>query len=385
MSFLTYKDVRPFARAIKEAVLTRKMPPWFADPHVGTFSNDRTLSDAEIKTLASWADTGAKEGNVKDAPSPVAFNDGWAMDKPDYVVEMPFEYDVPAKGTIEYTYFVVPAGFTEDRWVTMAEARPGNRKLVHHIIAFVREPGSPWLKDAKAGVAFVPKAGAPDSSSGGGRGSEFLVGYAPGFTRERMLPGQAKLIKAGSDIVLQMHYTANGAAGKDRSRVGFVFAKEPPKERVMTLAAANSKFVIPPGADNHKVESAFTFNTGVTLTNLIPHMHLRGKSFAYKLVYPTGETQELLNVPKYDFNWQLSYDLEKPLVIPAGTKMQCTAFFDNSANNPHNPDPKAEVKFGEQSWEEMMIGFFNVAFDAKMNPQELFPKKKPESRPAPSE
>jgi hypothetical protein len=281
---------------------------------------------------------------------------------------------------------VVPTGFTEDKWVTMAEARPGNRKVVHHIIAFVREPGSPWMKDAKPGVPYVPQKGAPNTSSGGGKGTEMLVGYAPGFVPEAYAPGQAKLVKAGSDIVLQMHYTANGkTVEKDRSRVGFSFAKEPPKQRVMTLAAGNNKFVIPPGAENHQVDSQFTFQSEVTLLNLTPHMHLRGKAFDYRLTYPTGEKQALLSVPRYDFNWQLTYDLAKPLVVPAGTRMDCSGWFDNSANNKANPDPTVEVRFGEQSWEEMMIGFFNVAFDAKLDPAEIFRKKKTEPTPSASE
>jgi hypothetical protein len=385
MAFETYKQTRPFARAIKEAVLTKKMPPWFADPHVGKFKNDRTMAKNAVDTLVAWADSGAKEGDPKTAPAPKSFTKGWSISQPDLVVEMPSEYDVPEKGTIEYTYFVVPTGFTEDRWVTMAEARPGNTQLVHHIIAFVREPGSPWMKDAKPGVAYVPPPNTPNTDSGGGRGSEFLVGYAPGFIPERMEPGQAKLIKAGSDIVLQMHYTANGKSGKDRSRVGFVFAKEQPKERVMTLAAANGKFVIPPGAEAHKVESAITLQADSTLMNLTPHMHLRGKAFEYRVVLPSGETRELLRVPKYDFNWQLTYDLDQPLHLPAGSRIECTAWFDNSANNPANPDPTKEVRFGEQSWEEMMIGFFNVSFDAKMNPSDLFRKKKAPAKPSASE
>jgi len=376
MAFTSYKDTRPWAKAIREAVATRKMPPWFADPHVGKFSNDRSLSQQEIDTFVKWADTGAIEGNLKDAPAPVEFVQGWNIGQPDTTIEMPVDYHVPATGTIEYTYFVIPTGFTEDKWVQLAEVRPGNRRVVHHVIAFVREPGSKWLKDAKPGEPFVPQKAKSDNERGG-FGGEFLVGYAPGYPAEKFAPGQAKRIKAGSDIVLQMHYTADGKEQSDRTHVGFLFAKEPPKERILTVAAGNQKFVIPPGADNHKVESSLTLHEDSTLVSMLPHMHLRGKAFEYRVVYPTGETQELLRVPRYDFNWQLTYIPEKPLVLPKGSRIECTAWYDNSANNKFNPDPKTEVRFGEQSWEEMMFGFLNVALDPAMSPRDLMqPKKK---------
>ncbi len=370
VSFLTYKETRPWAKAIRESVRTRKMPPWFADAHVGKFANDRSLAQADIDLLTKWADTGAAEGKPSDGPAPKQFLQGWNIGKPDYIVEMPVTYTVPEKGTIEYTYFVVPTGFTEDKWVQMAEARPGNRAVVHHIIAFMREPGSKWLSGAKPGVAFVPEKG----SRGMG---EFLAGYAPGTVPGILKPGQAMLIKAGSDIVLQMHYTTNGKEQTDQTRVGFVFAKEPPTQRVSILAAANSKFAIPPGAENHQVDAKVTLSEDATLLGLIPHMHLRGKAFEMRAVYPTGERQNLLRVPKYDFNWQLTYDPDKPLLLPKGTTIEATGWFDNSANNPHNPDPKLEVKHGDQSWEEMMIGFFTVAYDVKLTPKDLMvaPKK----------
>jgi hypothetical protein len=376
-SLLTFQQARPWAKAMREAVVLKKMPPWFADPHYGSFSNDRSLSQKEIATLAAWADGGALEGDRKDLPPPVNFVEGWRIGKPDIEFEMPQDIPVPAKGTIEYTYVVVPTGFKEDRWVRMVEARPGNRPLVHHIVAFVREPGSKWMKRAEPGVPFIPRKGEDDSFGG-----EFLVGYAPGTVPEVMEPGQAKLIKAGSDIVLQMHYTANGTAGTDRSRIGLVFAKEPPRERVLTLGATNEDFVIPPGAPNQRVDSEFEMGSDVKLVGLLPHMHLRGKDFEYRLVYPTGETQTILSVPRYSFSWQLSYYPVKPILLPKGTKITCTAHFDNSANNADNPDPGKEVRYGDQSWEEMMIGFFNVSFDAKMDVKKLFPEKKSDIKPS---
>jgi hypothetical protein len=377
MSFLTYKETRPWAKAMKEAVRLRKMPPWFADPHVGKFANDRSLPASEIETLTKWADAGAPEGDRGKAFPPVSFLEGWNIGKPDMVVEMPREFEVPASGTIEYTYFVVPTGFTEDRWVRQAEIRPGNRRVVHHVIAFIREPGSKWLQDAKPGVPYVPKKGDPN---GGGFGGQWLVGYAPGFVPDILGPDQARLIKAGSDIVLQMHYTANGKADRDRSKVGIVFAKEAPKQRVYTLAAGTDKFAIPPRADNHRVDASIKLDQEMSLTSLIPHMHLRGKAFEYRIVYPDGRRDTVLRVPRYDFNWQLTYVPESPITLPKGTVVETTAWYDNSPNNPNNPDPSAEVRHGDQSWEEMMLGFFNVAFDPSIRLQDLVvrpPRKEP--------
>jgi len=365
---------------MKEAVLLKKMPPWFADPHYGKFSNDRSLSQREIDTLVAWSDAGAPLGDPKGTPAPASFVEGWRIPKPDVVFEMPNTFEVPAAGTVEYQYIVVPSGFTEDKWVRFSEARPGNRQLVHHIIAFIREPDSKWLKDAKPGVPFVPKKNKDGEKDEGGRAGDFLAGYAPGTMPVELAPGQAKLVKAGSDIVFQMHYTANGHAGADRSKVGVVFATEPPKERVYTLAAGKGDFKIPPGDPNYKVDSEFEMGTQVTLVGMLPHMHLRGKDFEYRVVYPTGERETILSVPHYSFSWQLSYYPVKPIVLTKGTKIECTAHYDNSPNNPNNPDATKEVTWGDQSWDEMMLGFFDVAFDAKMPLKNLFPEKKNEKK-----
>jgi hypothetical protein len=386
MSFLTYESTRPWAKAMKAAVLTRKMPPWLADPHYGKFANDRTLSQADINTIVGWVDTGAKPGDKGDALPPVEFTDGWAIPKPDVVLDMGMDFDIPASGTVDYQYIVVPTHFTEDRYVQFAEARPGDRQHVHHIIAFIREPGSPWLKEAQPGVPFVPAAAIREASRRGGnrqRGEggsatgDFLCGYAPGAPPQTLRDGQAKLVKAGSDIVLQMHYTANGKEGHDRSKIGLVFAKEKPTQRMLTLAAVNDRFAIPPGDPNYEVESKITLQQDTLLTSLLPHMHLRGKDFEFRVVYPTGEKEVLLRVPKYDFSWQLWYVLDKPKLLPAGSTIECTAHFDNSPNNASNPDPTKEIHFGEQSWDEMMIGFFDVAVDFNTNPMDLVrPHKK---------
>jgi hypothetical protein len=388
MSFLTYSEVRPWAKAIREAVLTRKMPPWFADPHYGKFSNDRSLTKGEIDTLVSWVDAGAREGDSKDAPQPVEWVDGWSIGKPDAVFEMPHHFDVPAAGTIEYQYIVIPSGFTKDTWVQAAEARPGNRRLVHHIIAFVRPPGSEWLKDAKPGIPFVPmekkeegdKKKKEEETDEAATTPELLIGFAPGLVPMTLPAGQAKLVKAGSDFVFQMHFTANGKAGTDRSRIGVIFAKEPPRERVFTANATNSKFVIPAGDPAYRVDSSITLQAPARLVDLMPHMHYRGKDFEYRLVYPTGEKQTVLSVPKYDFNWQLFYYFSDPIVLPKGTKIECTAHFDNSPNNRYNPDPNKEVRWGDQTWEEMMIGWFDVAVDAGKDPVDVVREKNGQKR-----
>jgi hypothetical protein len=389
MSFLSYQSTRPWAKAIKTAVLTKKMPPWFADAHYGKFSNDRSLAQAEIDTLVAWADSGAKEGDAKDAPAPISFVEGWRIGKPDMVISMPTAFNVPASGTIDYQYIVVPTGFTEDRYIQMAEARPGDRAVVHHIIAFIREPGNPWLKDAKPGIPFVPKEEERKAQlaasrtgkrnpggEGGGFGGDMLAGYAPGTVPDVMRPGEAKLVKAGSDIVLQLHYTATGTASTDISKVGLVFSKDKPSVRVLTLASANPTFAIPPQDANYQVDSKIQLQEDATLVSLLPHMHFRGKDFEYRAIYPTGEKETLLSVPRYDFNWQLAYALATPKLLPAGTVIECTAHFDNSPNNRYNPDPTKEVHFGEQTWEEMMIGFFDVAVPVNKTAMDLMRPKK---------
>jgi hypothetical protein len=399
MSFMSYKEVRPWAKAIKAAVLTRKMPPWYADPHYGKFSNDRTLSPSDIQTLVSWADNGAPEGSAGDDPRPVHFVDGWNIQKPDKVFELAKPFEVPASGTIEYNYLILPTGFTEDTWVQQAEVRPGNRAVVHHVIAFIRPPGSQWFKGAPVGVPFVPpkaqrsRASANNNrrSEGGGgddggmAGIQLLVGYAPGLQEQKAAPGRGKMIPAGSDIVLQLHYTANGKATTDQTKIGLVFCKEPPKQRLITVNATNARFAIPAGDPNYEVRSQITLHDAAELVWLMPHMHLRGKDFEYRAVYPTGESEVLLRVPKYDFNWQLAYELAEPKLLPKGTRIECTAHFDNSPNNPANPDPSKTVYWGDQSWEEMMIGWFDVAIDPKTNPANLFVAEKKAADPTGAE
>lgn len=396
MSLLTYESSRPWAKAIKASVASRKMPPWHADPAHGKFLNDRRLSEQDVQTLVAWADTGAKAGNPKDAPKPLQFTEGWEIGKPDLVLEMPSAFEVPASGTIDYQYVAIPTNFKEDKWVQIAEARPDDREHVHHIIAFIREPGSPYMKDLPEGVPMtakqiyeIAKKNMPAGSrvSGDNNGfADMLVGYAPGTPAVSFKPGQAKLVKAGSHLVLQMHYTANGKAGRDKSRIGLIFSKVPVQERVISLASGNNKFEIPPQDANYRVDSTFTLQEKATLIGLLPHMHLRGKSFLYTAVYPTGEKEILLSVPKYDFNWQNWYELASPKVLPAGTRIDCVAHFDNSPNNPANPDPSKKVHFGEQSWDEMMLGFFDVAISTDVQPADVMrPKRQQQQKPSSDE
>lgn len=340
MPLLTYKQVRPWAKAIRESVATRRMPPWHADPSVARYSNDLSLTAAERQTLLAWVDAGAPEGN--DPPPKVReFVDGWRIAKPDAVFTMPAPFDVPASGTIDYQYFEVATKFAEDRWVEMAEVRPSARAVVHHAIVSVRPPGDT-----------------------GWYGGEFLAGYAPGSAPQIWKPGQARLVPAGSLLVFQMHYTTNGKAVRDQSRIGLVFAKQPPTERVVATRAANSWFRIPPNEPNHRVEAMVSFRQPVKVAAIRPHMHLRGKSFEVRALLPGGSARTLLRVPKYDFHWQPYYYFETPVPLPPGTRIECTAHFDNSASNPRNPAPDEEVRWGEQSWEEMMIGWIDVLVPA---------------------
>ncbi|MEK6322485.1 MAG: thiol-disulfide isomerase [Acidobacteriota bacterium] len=350
MSLLTYQEVRPWAKSIRQRVVDRSMPPWSADPHYGKFSNDPSLSQKEIDTIVGWVDAGSPKGDDKDLPPTPKFVEGWTIGKPDVVLAMQEEYSVPADGTVPYLYFTIPTGFKQDKWIQAMEIRPGNRGVVHHVIAFTQEAGA-------------SRRGGVGSAAQQGRGQ--LGGITPNKTGVVFAPGTARIVKAGSSIVFQMHYTTNGEATKDRTSIGLVFAKEPPTRTLVTGNAANSRFVIPPGEASHEVKSSNTFKEDVHLTSFMPHMHFRGKDFTYTAVYPDGRSEILLRVPKYDFNWQLTYVLEKPVALPKGTRLDCVAHFDNSTKNKFNPDPTKEVRWGDQTWEEMMIGWFSFTRDAE--------------------
>jgi hypothetical protein len=376
-SMLSYEDLRPWTGAIRLAVQHKIMPPWYADPQFGHFSNNRALSDQEIKTIVSWVIAGSPKGDLKNTPPPVQFTEGWGISQPDVVLQLPKPFPVPESGMVEYQYVIVPTGFTKDTWVQAAEVRPTERAVVHHIIAYVREPGSNYFKDQKPGQFFeAPPAKVDEKVDTSALPSDFLVGYAPGQPAEILQPGQGKLIKAGSDIVFEVHYTPNGKPVMDRTKLGLVLAKQVPRNRVQTLSASNGTFKIPPGDPNYKVDASFEVAKEVTLASIHPHMHTRGKDFEYRLVFPSGETRTILKVPAYNWHWQLWYNLEEPIVLPRGTKIECTAHFDNSPNNPENPDPTKTVIWGQQSWDEMMVGFFNLVYDARMSPKEIIPEKK---------
>ncbi len=349
----TYDQTRAHAAMIREVVDERRMPPWHADPRYGHFSNDRSLSARERATLLAWIDQGTPLGDPKDLPAPRSYADGWVIGTPDMVFEIPEPYEVAAQGTLPYVYMRVPTNFKEDMWVQAAEARPGDRGVVHHIIVYV-----------------------DDHTGDKNRRERHLCGYAPGDMPSVYPAGSAKKIPAGSDLVFQLHYTPNGKRKTDRSKVGFVFAKAPVRHEAHTFGIAQPRFVIPPGKDNVKVTSTFTLPAAAHLLSLFPHMHLRGKSFEFKVTFPDGKNEVLLSVPAYDFGWQTYYTLAQPMALPKGTRIDCTAYFDNSANNPDNPDPSKAVTWGEQTFDEMMIGYIDYIDDAEVS-------IKPGSRGAP--
>jgi hypothetical protein len=376
MPFETYAETRPWAKAIRHEVLARKMPPWFADAAYGHFANDRSLSQTEIDTLAAWVTTGAPAGDPKDAPPPRDWPRGWNIGTPDVVFEMPHAFPVPAKGAVDYQYLILPTHFAEDRWVQKVEVRTSSHAAVHHAVVYIREPGSQWLENQPRGVLFS-LAPTPDHRPNprSFTTSDLLMVYTPGNSYDQWPAGIAKRIKAGSDLVLQLHYTASGQALDDRTRIGIIFAKQPPKQAVLSLQMGNDRFVIPPGDSNYRVQVSGTLPNDALLIGMFPHMHLRGKGFEYLITGPNGRVETLLKINHYDFQWQLNYRLAQPLPIKAGTRLEWVAYFDNSPNNPNNPDPTAEVRYGEQSWEEMMIGFFDVVVDASIDKPKFFQRQ----------
>jgi hypothetical protein len=369
MPFLTFDQTRPWAKSIREQVTARKMPPWFADPHYGHFSNDRSLSQTQIDTLDAWVKAGAPAGNVKDAPPPRQWTQGWNIGTPDEIIEMPQAFHLPAKGAVDYQYLILPTHFTEDKWVQKVEVRPSNGSTVHHAVVYIREPGSKWLQGEPTETTFsVPLAK-------GFTTSDLLMVYTPGNSYDQWPIGIGKRIKAGSDLVLQMHYTATGKDTEDRTRIGIIFARQPPKKAVLSLQMSNDTFAIPPGDPNYRVQVSGTLPNDALLISMFPHMHLRGKGFEYLITGPHGYAETLLKVDHYDSQWQLNYRLAQPRLLKAGMHLTWIGYFDNSPNNPANPDPAAEVRYGEQIWNEMMIGFFDVVVDANIDKPQFFERK----------
>jgi hypothetical protein len=373
MPLVTYEQTRPWASTIAKSVQNGMMPPWFADQRFGHFSNDPSLTPAQIATVLSWVQAGTPQGNPHDAPSPPQWAEGWNITRPDMVLTMPKPVAIPADGDVEYTYEIVPTHFTEDRWIQMAEVHPSSPQHVHHAVVYIRPPDSKWLRHATVGVPFTAStlSDPEDRLEAHGTTSDLLLVYAPGSSPDHWPEGMAKFVPAGSDLVFQVHYTADGKAGSDRTSVGLVFAKTPPEQRVITLQLNDHAFIIPPGADDFRVEVQGTLPHDATLLSLFPHMHLRGKRFEYDIVQPDGSIETLLRV-NYHFHWQLSYRLAEPRLLKAGTKLRAVAWYDNSRNNPHNPDPNATVTWGDQTYQEMMVGFFDVAVPAKMDKEQFF-------------
>ena len=373
MPFVTYEKTRPWAAAIKQAVQSKQMPPWFADPHYGKFANDPSLTSQQIAVISAWADAGAPAGLSKDAPPPRYWAKGWNISEPDKVVQMPKPVSLPASGDVEYTYEIVPTGFTEDKWVQMSEIRPSSREHVHHAVVYIRPPTSTWLRNAPVGVPFTPSSfsDAEEREEAHATTSNMLLVYAPGSEPDRWPDGVAKFVPAGSDLVFQMHYTTNGHASMDQTSIGMVFAKQPAKQRVLTLQLTNHSFVIPPHTDDYRVEVSGTLPNDATLLSFFPHMHLRGKRFEYNILHPGGAVETLLLV-NYHFHWQMSYRLAQPRFLKAGTRLQAVAWYDNSEDNPHNPDPNKAVTWGGQTYEEMMVGFFDVAVPVNVDKEQFF-------------
>jgi peroxiredoxin/mono/diheme cytochrome c family protein len=342
----SYDDAAGWAEMIAEVVDQRRMPPWHADPKHGKFANDARLGDEEKQLIGRWVAAGAPEGNPNDLPEPPKFTEGWMIPEPDQVVSMPKPFKVKAEGTVDYQNFVVDPGWTEDKWVTAMEPRPGNPAVVHHIVMYIVPP---------RGVSKYFSADLPKTQL------DWFASFSPGFRQPVLPEGTARFIPAGSKLIFQMHYTPNGSEQSDQSSVGIKFADpKTVKREIAVQHSGEHDFVIPPHADNHEVRSSYTFEHDSLLRSVSPHMHLRGKDFSYTLTYPDGKEETILKVPQYDFGWQTTYTLAEPKRVPKGAKLHCVAHFDNSENNLNNPDPTKEVRYGPQTWEEMCYGWFEI-------------------------
>ncbi len=401
MSLLTYNDARPWTRSIATNVTRGTMPPWHADPAHGEFLNDRRLSQADRDTIVRWVSAGAPEGNPADLPPQPVYPDGWAIGKPDAVFALSEDYPVPPSGTIDYKYFEVPTNFTEDKWIQAFEVKPGSPSVVHHVIVYARPPqrprpaapasaappaGAPPANAApqrrQAPFTFAPNMEEPDAvkaaaarqeggndrpAPDGGTGM-FVGGYTPGQAVRVFQPGSSLRLPAGSTLVFQMHYTANGKPMTDRSKIGFVFAKEAPKQEAIIAALVNQNFTLPAGEPNTRVDAELTINQDMILWSLLPHTHVRGRRWEVEARYPDGRSEVILAVPNYDFNWQTDYIFKQPLKLPKGTVLHSSAWYDNSAANKSNPNPKADVHWGDQTWEEMQFTAFTFTLEPPQRP-----------------
>ncbi len=340
----SYESAENFKGMIKFVVESGTMPPWFAAP-MGDHSpwqNDRTLSEQDKSDLMSWIEGGAPEGDPDEAPAPLQFHDTWEIGEPDVIIEIPEEIEVQATGQMDYIYKIAMTDYDGDRWIKAMEILPTARAVVHHVLVFL-------IDDDQAARRKPLRLG---GSSG------FFMGYVPGTSSVVFPEGFAKMLPKGMNLLFQIHYTPNGIATKDQTRIGMRFTDEAPKNEVFVQGIANTRFRIPPGASNHSDTSTITVPADIVVTNYLAHMHLRGKAFKFEVEYPDGSHEVLLDIPRYDFNWQLTYKYSEPKLIPKGSKITVTGTFDNGVDNPANPDPTKTVRWGDQTDEEMLLGYF---------------------------
>ena len=376
-SLTSYDEAVGWADTIDEVVRAGRMPPWHADPKYGHFANDSRLSAEEKKTIADWVQAGTPEGDPKDTPVAPTFAEGWRIPKPDVIFRIPKPFKVKATGAIDYQYFVVETGFTEDKWIQAAEVKPSCRAVVHHALIFAQPSAEPLVLTLDA---FNPQraggnrgggprggerrgGGGPRARGGNGEGgfiSKWLTATVPGAKPMWLAEGMAKRVAAGSRLVIQIHYTSTGAPQVDQCEIGLVFADpKTVRKEVVTDMVVNPRFEIPPGDPNYKVEAERVLEQDEEVSVLMPHTHVRGSGFKYEATYPDGKKEVLLDVPHYDFSWQNTYVLSEPKLLPKGTTLRCEAFYNNSTSNLANPDPTQTVRWGEQTWEEMMIGYYD--------------------------
>jgi hypothetical protein len=358
-TLMSYEDAVRQAAMIKEVTTQRRMPPWHADPRFGHFANDRRLTKEELQTLVAWVDGGKARGEDKDLPKPIHWPEGWVHGQPDLIISMPEEFQVPADGVVPYQNWIIDTNFAEDKWVKIAEARPGSPAVVHHIVAYIMREGQ------RSPVG-------PDGSI------NILVGWAPGDLGLVCPPDTALRIPKGARLRLELHYTPNGTAVKDRSSIGLTFSKTPPKYEMYLNEFANTSFEIPPHDAHSKAEASFKLRADARILSFTPHQHWRGKDYRYEVIYPDGKKETLLSVPRWDFNWQNVYRFQEPVKLPKGARLHAVAHWDNSSFNLRNPDPSKPVRFGLQSWEEMMVGFVAYVWERPETAAEL--AKKPLSQ-----
>jgi hypothetical protein len=385
----TYAQAKIWAKQIKTYTADRKMPPWKADSH-GEFRDERRLTEKEIATLAAWADAGAPAGDLKQTPKPPKFPTGWQLGKPDLLVEMPETYDVPAEGRDIYRCFIIPTNYDTDRWVSGVEVKPGNNAVVHHVIAYLDKSGVARKLDAAD-----PGPGYTNPTPGNSPGIlpvGLLAGWAPGNAPGLLTPGLGIMLPKGADIVLEVHYHMNGKSEKDRTKLGVHFAKAPVEKALHTLGVITLDIKIPAGEANHAVRAdqivylpdgvqpnfrlSKDVSEDITLLGVTPHMHLVGRAMKVKAIFPDKSEKMLVDVPDWDFNWQISYEFKQPLKLPKGTRLEIEARYDNSSSNPNNPNkPPKEVRYGEQSADEMCVAFLTYTQDNERLTQKLTEEK----------